>query len=264
MDRLRIVLAVVLLAAAASPAVADDEAKKQAALAAANNPLANLKAFNLQNYFVPELSESDETSNQFWLRYAQPIPTPIGSFLTRASLPVLTVPTGADTSDSGLGDMNIFSAYMIPLGDPGISLGVGPLAVFPTATSNSLGKDQWSLGAAAVLYDGRSALVQWGGLVTYQHKVGGSDRLPADSTMAVQPFCFVQLGQGLYLRSAPIWLFDIQSGHYAVPVGLGLGKITKVGSTVLNFFLEPQFTVLHDGPLQPKFQLLAALNLQFY
>ena len=41
--------------------------------AQANNPLADFKAFNLQNYYVPELSELDgQNANTFWLRYAQP------------------------------------------------------------------------------------------------------------------------------------------------------------------------------------------------
>ena len=249
---------------ATPPSPASSEASDAARAAAANNPLANLIAFNLQNYYIPELSGSDGSANQFWLRYAQPIGTPIGDFLIRASLPLVTAPTGANTSKSGLGDSNLFATYLIDVGNPGISLGIGPLAGFPTATSNSLGNDQWSLGAAAVYFDARSAIVQFGGLVTYQHKVAGSDRLPDQNLLAVQPFGIVQIGHGYYFRSAPIWVFDLDSGDYHVPIGLGLGKVVKVGSTVLNFFVEPQFTILDSGPLQPKFQLFAALNLQFY
>lgn len=46
--------------------VADDDA------AQANNPLANMTAFNLQNYYIGDLSSSDDPANQFWFRYAQP------------------------------------------------------------------------------------------------------------------------------------------------------------------------------------------------
>jgi hypothetical protein len=247
--------------AAAATSTDESEAAKATA---ANNPLANLIAFNVQNYYTPSLSESDETANQLWLRYAQPIGTPVGDFLVRASLPVSSLPTGPGTSQSGLGDGNVFATYLIDVGNPAVSVGVGPLAGFPTATDDALGNDQWSLGAAAVYFDARSHVVQWGGLVTYQHKVGGSSRLPAQSLLAVQPFGFVQIGKGYYFRSAPIWAFDIESGNYSVPVGLGLGKVVKIGSTVLNFFVEPQYTVLHDGPLQPKLQIFASMNMQFY
>jgi hypothetical protein len=250
-------------AGASASATAGSEGDHDVA-AAANNPLANLKAFNVQNYYIPELTGTDGTANQLWFRYAQPIGTPIGDFLVRASLPLVTVPTGVNTSESGLGDSNVFATWLIDVGNPAISVGVGPLAGFPTATADSLGTDQWTLGAAAVYFDARSQVVQWGALVTYSHKVGGSSRLPPENVLTAQPFGFVQVGKGFYFRSAPIWVFDLESGDYHVPIGLGAGKIVKVGSTVLNFFVEPQFTVLESGPGRPKFQLFAALNLQFY
>ena len=34
------------------------------AAAQANNPLANMTAFNIQDYYIGDLSESDETANQ--------------------------------------------------------------------------------------------------------------------------------------------------------------------------------------------------------
>ncbi len=41
--------------------------------AQANNPLANFKAFNVQNYYVPTLSGGVEGSaNTFWFRVALP------------------------------------------------------------------------------------------------------------------------------------------------------------------------------------------------
>jgi hypothetical protein len=40
------------------------------------------------------------------------------------------------------------------------------------------------------------------------------------------------------------------------------GKVVKSGRSVLNMFLEPQFTIAHDGEGYPSFQVLAAINLQ--
>jgi hypothetical protein len=125
----RIVLAVAAaLAFAAAPAGAEDPAPAtaEAAAANANNPLANMVALNVQNYYVPSLYGADESANTAWLRYA------LGRFLLRASLP-----------------------------------------------------------------------------------------------------------------------------------GFGVGKVVRSGNTVFNMFIEPQYTVLHDGVGQPEFQILAALNLQF-
>ena len=55
--------------------------------AQANNPLANLTAFNIQGYYIGELTESDFDANQFWLRYAKPFSIADTTWLLRASLP---------------------------------------------------------------------------------------------------------------------------------------------------------------------------------
>ena len=73
---------VLLTTAAMAEDKADDKASEDAQ---ANNPLASFTAFNVQNYYVPQLSElDDQNANTFWLRYAQPM----GNWLFRASLPV--------------------------------------------------------------------------------------------------------------------------------------------------------------------------------
>jgi len=73
----------------------------------------------------------------------------------------------------------------------------------------------------------------------------------------------IQVGKGTYLRSAALWVFDIENSSYNVPVGFGIGKVVKSGRTVFNMFIEPQFTILHDGVGQPELQIFAALNMQF-
>lgn len=242
----------------ANPSDAGDDA----ALKQANNPLANMKSVALQDYYIPELSGTDETANQFWLRYAQPIDLG-GPWLMRASLPVLRYPTGGADSESGLGDANVFASYLFDTGNPSVSAGVGPLLGLPTATEDALGTDQWSAGGAAVYFDASDKLVQWGGLLTYQHKIGGSDRVDDVNLFALQPFGFLQLGGGTYLRSVGIMVFDAESGNFSIPVGIGLGKVVKHGNKVFNFYVEPQFTIWDEGLGQPEFQVLAGFNLQF-
>ena len=61
------------------------EQHKADAAAQANNPLANMTAFNIQNYYIGELTESDESANQFWLRFAKPISVADTNWIFRAS-----------------------------------------------------------------------------------------------------------------------------------------------------------------------------------
>ena len=57
---------------AASETDMTDSANSSAS-AQANNPLANFTAFNLHNYYIPELSGPvEETANSFILRYTKP------------------------------------------------------------------------------------------------------------------------------------------------------------------------------------------------
>ena len=255
--RFLIQLCVVMLMAI--PAFAQDSDDDGTAAAAnANNPLANMVAFNIQNYYYAELYGTDETANTAWLRYAQPF----GNWLMRASLPISTVPTGMGQDPvSGIGDFNVFLAYL--LSDPSSpkQYGVGPLLAGPTATDDALGADVWQVGAAGVYFNASSPVVQWGGLVTYQTDFAGNGD---DTGLAVlQPFLFIQLGKGTYLRSAPLWVFDLENSRYNVPLGFGIGKVVKNDNTVFNMFIEPQFTILHDGVGQPEFQIFAGLNMQF-
>ena len=86
---------------------------------------------------------------------------------------------------------------------------------------------------------------------------------PDTAVLALQPFFMWQLGKGTYLRTAPIWPFDLENGYYNVPFSVGVGKIVKVKQVVYNMFIEPQWTFLHYGTGQPAMQIFAGLNIQF-
>ena len=254
----RFFLVAAILGCLAAPALAQQASgsdEKQA-----NNPLANKKAFNVQNYYIPDIYDlPDEKANTAWLRYVQPI----SRWLLRASLPLNTFPTGSEGTESGVGDLNAFGAYILTKPAATRMLGVGPLLVAPTASEDALGSGKWQGGAAFVIFDFASPKLQYGGLVTYQQSFAGDDDRSDVSSMILQPLVFWQLGKGTYLRSAPAWVFDFENNTYVVPFGLGIGKVVKSGNVVFNAFIEPQFTMLHKGDGQPAFQLFTGLNMQF-
>ena len=245
-----------LLVFGASQSLAQEPTAEE--LARANNPLADIKAVNFQNYYVPKLYGLDnEVANTFWVRAVKPT----GRVLWRASLPLATVP-GATESVSGLGDFNIFGAYLIAQ-DPKLSFGVGPQLVAPTASEDELGAGKWQLGLAAVMFAVPSPKLQYGALVTWQASIAGDEDRRDTSLFVTQVFGMWQLGGGKYLRSAPLWVFDLKTGYYNVPFGFGVGQVTKVNNTVFNIFVEPQFTILHNGVGQPALQIFTGLNMQF-
>ena len=90
-----------------------------------------------------------------------------------------------------------------------------------------------------MLFDRSSPRFQYGYLLTWQHSFAGNDDRDTVNVAALQPFGFYQLGGGTYLRSAPIWVYNLENDSYSVPLGIGIGQVVKKGKTVYNFFAEP-------------------------
>ena len=250
---------VVLSWAAATTAAAQQELTAvEEARAQANNPITSMYAINLQDVYAPSLyGVPDQSVNTFFVRAA----IPIGRTISRATLPLATRPTSATGSVSGLGDFDLFTAYLFK-SEPTASFGVGPQVVVPTATEDELGSGKWKLGAAAVGF-WATAQIQGGFLLTANWSVAGDTARAETGTAAFQPFVLWQWGGGWYFRSTGIMAFDLKSDSYVIPIGFGAGKVMAVGTTVFNMFLEPQLTVLHKGVGQPKVQFFFGLHMQF-
>jgi len=182
-----------------SEEIADEKTKEVAYedanfKAQANNPLASMEAFNFHNYFAGKLTDddditSDDPSNTLWLRWAKPVAVGETKWLIRSSLPVNTWPTPYPTGEAGrktgMGDFNIFAAYLMDT-DPGISFGFGPQFVAPTATDGALGSEKWSAGFANVLFNGTSKKFQYGYLLTWQYSFAGKDDRPTVNMAVMQ------------------------------------------------------------------------------
>jgi len=240
-------------AAAPSGAPTPDEVRE------ANNPVASMGAFNLQNYYASRLSElTDASANNFILRLA----APYGPLLARASLPVVST-SAPGTSTSGLGDLNVFVTWRLTAVSSPLTFAVGPLYVAPTASDDTLGAGKHQLGGAIIVLESVGPLL-CGTLLQYQHSVAGDEERDATSVFTPQLFAILQVGGGTYLRSAPTATFDLESGNYYVPFGLGIGHVAKVEGIVVNAFIEPQYTLLSHGASQPLFQVFSGLNFQFH
>ncbi|WP_223424494.1 hypothetical protein [Tateyamaria pelophila] len=180
------------------------QAHAQDSDAQANNPLANTTALTFQNQYTGALTDSDEDANQFFLRYARPFDAFGCTWLMRATVPLNAFPTTGGGSNTGLGDINVFAAYLLDTANPAISFSIGPQITLPTATEDSFGSEKWSLGFANVLFNATNPKFQWGYLLTWQASVADDDDRADVNIRALQPFAFYQLGDGWYLRSAAV------------------------------------------------------------
>lgn len=232
--------------------------------AQANNPIATIRAFNIQNYYIGEMTDTDEDANQGWLRLAYPVSIEDTSWLIRGSLPLNTFPVSeSGGKETSLGDLNLWASYIMDVGNPSISFGFGPQITLPTAGNDKLGSQKYSAGLMNILFNAESATFQYGYLLTWQHSFAGEDDRETVNSAVLQPIAFYQLGGGNYVRAAPIWTYNIENDSYNVPIGVGFGHIFKRKKMVYNVFVEPQFSVANRGEGQAKQQVYMAVNIQF-
>lgn len=261
----RTLTAAVALAALCRPPAHAQEPGRGAAsaeeLAKANNPLADANALNFQNYLMPSLQGVPDASIDLFL--LRPVIVS-GRQVIRGTIPFQTVPTGVGTYDSGIGDINVFDAFILTSPGAKTTVGVGPLLVFPTAASDALGAGKWQAGAAAVAVRPLPGGSMFAGVLTWQTDFAGDSERAGTNFLTAQPVLIFQMGGGYYLRTAGLWTFDFENEKYLIPFGVGVGKVLKVGGTIVNGFLEPQFTVYSKGDAQPHWQLFSGINLQWF
>ena len=228
-----------------------------------NNPLNLAPALNLQDYYTPQVYDSNIHTNDALLRGALPMAPNdfIGvPQLLRVTLPISTRPDPHSGYSTGIGDLNLFDIFLLKT--EGVQLGIGPQITAPTAEQDELGTGKWQAGLAAVAIDS-SPRGLLGALVQYQSSFAGdSDRQHVESA-TFQPFIIHNLPKGWYLRSTGTWTYDLKNNTHYIPIGLGVGKAWKAGTNILNAFVEPQWTVERKGDNLPQFTLFAGINVTF-
>lgn len=245
-------------------AASAQENSAESAAAQANNPLAKFTAVNLHNYYIGELTDPDKDANQFWLRYAQPFSIGKTNWLMRVSLPINTFPVPPTLDhETGLGDVNVFAAYLIDIGNPAVSFGIGPQITAPTASKDELGSEKWSAGLVNTLFNFSSRTFQYGYLLSWQGSFAGADNRADVNLGAFQPFLFYQLGGGTYLRSTGVMAYNFENSTYSVPIGLGIGQVIPREKVTFNVFVEPQASIADKGAGWPKWQIFLGFNTQF-
>ena len=175
------------------------------------------------------------------------------NFITRPTIPILfsaPVPTGFDTFDrkGGLGDLQLPTVIRPPTGN--LLLGAGPAFLFPTATDDVFGRDQWGLGPALVVgyLTPKATFVVFG---QYYFGIGSEgDREPGErdaSYMNLLYLMSINLPDAWQFGFSPTITYDhrASSGNeWNVPVGLLVSKTTLVGKLPVKFSFGVEYSVV--------------------
>ena len=200
------------------------------------NPVASLISVPFQNNIDTGIGDFDRTRNTLNIQPVLPFALGGATLITRTIIPIITQPIGQSDSQTGLGDINL-SLFLTPAQPGSVVYAVGLATGLPTATDDVLGTKKLSLGPSFLV------MVQpgtWtvGGLVQNTWSVAGDDARADVSLLFTQVFVTKGLSGGWYVNSAPVITanWKAPSGEkWSVPLGLGGGKLTRVGSTPVNF-----------------------------
>ncbi len=204
---------------------------------AAQNPLANMISVPLQNNTNFGIGPHDRTQNV--LNIQPVIPLMQGRIITRTIVPLVSQPDVAAKSGGsfGFGDLLLTAFYSPP--SKGLIWGVGPVLSVPTGGTER-GTRKWSGGASAVALAMPGPWVV-GGLVNNVWSFAGSSDAPTVNAFLFQPFINYNFGSAFYLTFQPILTanWEARSGQqWTVPLGLGVGKLVRVGEKGLPLNLN--------------------------
>jgi hypothetical protein len=231
-----------------------------------NNPITLKTEIILQNFFVPA-PQGDEgrPADQVLARLYQPFRLFGVDNIVRVYQSVVTDPLFPSGREAGLGDTTIYDLALHRMKGrmKKLTVGAGPLLVLPVANHANEGDGKWQAGASVVaVTTGRWGVA--GTDVTYQHSFAGEGpRRPTAELVTVQPKIYYNLPHGLYLRSTGIWNLNFDAPHVSeIPFGFGVGKaMQSQNGTIMNFYVEPQYSVYQHGNSSPKWQILTGVNI---
>jgi hypothetical protein len=229
------------------------------------NPLGDLWAL-VMSFNMPQFYDGDANTGdpQFGATTVlQPIlPIPLyGSgdgewrMVTRPIIPIIwskPIPTGFDEFDDtgGLGDIQLPLTLNLPERYAGnFLLGAGPVGLFPSATDDDLGQDQWALGPAVVL-GYKTKFLTTGIFPNYFWKVGSSGQdkdMPDVNQGSLLYFLILNLPDAWQVGFNPTITYNHQadSGNkWTVPVGLFAAKTIKIGKLPVNIKAGLEYSVV--------------------
>ncbi len=152
--------------------------------------------------------------------------------------PVFDPVTGTFEDESGLGDIS-FDSFLGNTRPSGWITMYGIFGVLPTASDDSLGKDQWQLGPEIVI----GKVNKWGVLAVlafHAWDVAGEDDFDTSLT-SIQYIYNINLGSGYQFAAGPIITYDWEADSdqaWTVPLGVGLAKTSILGKTPVKSHLQ--------------------------
>jgi len=198
-----------------------------------SNPLADLMTIPIQVNYDRDIGPRDD-GWKLQTNIQPVIPFHLSddwNLISRTIIPVIDqedIFPGAG-SQFGLGDINL-SLFFSPKKptSSGITWGIGPVLLLPTATDSLLGAKKWGAGPAAVAL---TTLGPWTAGMLANHiwsYAGDSDRQDISSTF-LQPFVAYTWPSAWTISVQSESNYNWKTENWSVPINVGVSKLVKLG-----------------------------------
>lgn len=212
---------------------------------AAQNPIANMMSFPVQNNTSFNIGPFDRTQNV--LNIQPVLPFADGRLITRTIIPIVWQPQilTEDETSVGLGDIQL-TAFYSPA-SKGFMWGVGPILTLPTG-GEMRGTQKWGIGPSFIMLAQPGPWVI-GFLMNNVWSFAGDENANDVNQFLTQPFINYNFGtSGWYLSCAPIITANwkaTEGNKWTVPLGATVGKLSRIGGKLpLNIQLGAFYNIV--------------------
>lgn len=239
-------------------------AQMEALAKAMDNPLSQIwsLAFQFNQAWIGN-NVNDEKLSGNVLSFQPILPIPLGEKTMLFARPVFNMITLPDLK-FGLDSTPFFDGHQTEFGDIVLGVGLGPQKnsgllwgagmtfIFPTASQDIFGSGKYQMGPAAILfYLGERFLV--GTLAQHWWSFAGDDLRQDTNHTSFLCYFIYNLENNWQLRYNPNITVDWKNKGDEVmfPLGLGVGKTTKIGKLPIKIMLEGQYAVVRPNLASP-------------
>jgi len=221
----------------------DDDLVKQLA-----NPVSALISVPFQNNFEFHLGPHDD-GFKYTLNFQPVIPFSLNkdwNLITRTIVPFIdqtdVVP---NTTQTGLGDITQSFFFSPKQKVGGLTIGFGPVFLYPSATDELLGSEKWGAGPTIVLVR-QEGPWSWGVLLNHIWSFAGDERRNYVSSTFIQPFISYATKTKTTFSLNAESSYDWHNSQWTVPINLSIAQLTKIGSLPVQFTIGGKVYV--EGP----------------
>jgi hypothetical protein len=210
---------------------------------AASDPTASLMALQVQNIYSGSYHGlDDESGNLVQLRAALPFEAFGLNHIARATLPYVT---DSPSGKTGLSDTVLFD--LVVFDETWGRWGLGPVMLFPTASDEALGAEQWAVGPA-IGFTARQPGLLWGLFNQNLFAFAGEDDREDVNLSILQPILNLSLPDKWSVGTSEMNVtYDWTKGAWVnLPLGMKVAKLVKLGDLPVQFSGSYEYNFADD------------------